>query len=123
MSALQDNLGGALHCPAGPADQAAPKEPGFSALHDLYQSRAEDMRDPFDNLSMFLPISAFQEFATKPNPGFKAALNVSPHQSVLNRRISVRVRHSKIVRRIVLKSAASNFIVFESSHITERRLE
>jgi len=46
------------------------KKPGFFALYDLRQSWAGDMRDPFDNVSMFLPISTVQELAAERNQTF-----------------------------------------------------
>jgi AraC family transcriptional regulator len=44
--------------------------PGTLALYDLRQSWAGYLRDPFDNLSMFLPVSAFQELAAERNQSF-----------------------------------------------------
>jgi AraC-like DNA-binding protein len=45
-------------------------EPGALALYDLRQSWAAYLRDPFDNLSMFLPVSSFQELAAERNQRF-----------------------------------------------------
>jgi len=47
-----------------------PTGPGALALYDLRQSWAGYMRDPFDNLSMFLPVSTFQELAAERNQTF-----------------------------------------------------
>lgn len=44
--------------------------PGALALYDLRQSWAANLRDPFDNLSMFLPVSTFQELAAERNQRF-----------------------------------------------------
>jgi len=44
--------------------------PGSLALYDLRQSWAANLRDPFDNLSMFLPVSTFQELAAERNQTF-----------------------------------------------------
>ena len=44
--------------------------PGALALYDLRQSWAGYLRDPFDNLSMFLPVSTFQELAAERNQRF-----------------------------------------------------
>ena len=44
--------------------------PGSLALYDLRQSWAAYLRDPFDNLSMFLPVSTFQELAAERNQSF-----------------------------------------------------
>jgi AraC family transcriptional regulator len=44
--------------------------PGSLALYDLRQSWAAYLRDPFDNLSMFLPVSTFQELAAERNQTF-----------------------------------------------------
>ena len=43
---------------------------GALALYDLRQSWAGYLRDPFDNLSMFLPVSTFQELAAERNQRF-----------------------------------------------------
>jgi AraC-like DNA-binding protein len=45
-------------------------EPGALALYDLRQSWAAYLRDPFDNLSMFLPVSTFQQLAAERNQTF-----------------------------------------------------
>jgi AraC family transcriptional regulator len=37
--------------------------PGALGLFDLRQSWAADVRDPFDNMNVFLPLSTFDEFA------------------------------------------------------------
>jgi hypothetical protein len=55
MVALHDNISGAFHGPGWSEHQARPQRPGFLTLYDLRRSWAGDMRDPFDNLSMFLP--------------------------------------------------------------------
>lgn len=47
-----------------------PTRPGTLALYDLRQSWAAYLRDPFDNLSMFLPVSSFQELAAERNQRF-----------------------------------------------------
>ncbi len=44
--------------------------PGALALYDLRQSWVGDLQDPFDNLSMFFPVSAFQELAAERNQRF-----------------------------------------------------
>jgi AraC family transcriptional regulator len=44
--------------------------PGALALYDLRQSWVGDLRDPFDNLSMFFPASTFQELASERNQSF-----------------------------------------------------
>jgi AraC family transcriptional regulator len=36
---------------------------GSLALYDLRRSWSADLRDPFDNLSMYLPLSSFRDFA------------------------------------------------------------
>jgi AraC-like DNA-binding protein len=46
-------------------------EPGALALYDLRQSWAAYLQDPFDNLSMFLPVSTFQELAAERNQSFR----------------------------------------------------
>lgn len=45
-------------------------KPGALALYDLRQSWAAYLRDPFDNLSMFVPVSTFQELAAERNQRF-----------------------------------------------------
>ena len=44
--------------------------PGALALYDLRQSWAAYLQDPFDNLSMFFPVSTFQELAAERNQSF-----------------------------------------------------
>lgn len=38
-------------------------EPGAFALYDLRKSWSADIRDPFDNLNIYLPFSSFHQFA------------------------------------------------------------
>jgi AraC family transcriptional regulator len=45
-------------------------ERGALALYDFRQSWAAYLRDPFDNLSMFLPVSTFQELGAERNQRF-----------------------------------------------------
>ncbi len=40
-------------------------EPGSLALYDLRRSWCADLRDPFDNLAVFLPTSSFRDFAAE----------------------------------------------------------
>jgi AraC family transcriptional regulator len=44
--------------------------PGALALYDLRQSWAAYLQDPFDNLSMFFPVSTFKELAAERNQSF-----------------------------------------------------
>jgi hypothetical protein len=118
MSALPDNIGGALQGPGWPAHQAGPQEIGLFSPPRCASRGSETCEVPLTTSACFFRLVPFKSLRPNGTRGFKAALNVSPHQWVLNRRISVRARRLKIVRRIVLKSAASNFIVFESSHNT-----
>jgi AraC-like DNA-binding protein len=39
--------------------------PGVLALYDLRRSWSADLRDPFDNLNVYLPLTSFQDFATE----------------------------------------------------------
>jgi AraC-like DNA-binding protein len=45
-------------------------EPGALALYDMRRSWCADIRDPFDTLQVFLPITSFQEFATERRSSF-----------------------------------------------------
>jgi AraC-like DNA-binding protein len=44
--------------------------PGALALYDLRKSWSADLRDPFDNLSIYLPLASFCEFAAERNCDF-----------------------------------------------------
>jgi AraC-like DNA-binding protein len=39
--------------------------PGTLALYDLRRSWSADLRDPFDNLSIYMPLSSFRDFAAE----------------------------------------------------------
>ena len=117
MGALPDNSGGTLHGPGWPAHQAGPQEIGlFGPLRCVSRGLAT-CEVPLTTSGCFFRLVPFKSLRPNGTLGFKAALNVSPHPWILNRRISARARRSKLVQRIVLKSVASSFIVFESSHI------
>lgn len=45
-------------------------EPGALALYDMRRSWCADIRDPFDTLQIFLPISRFRDFATERRSSF-----------------------------------------------------
>lgn len=45
-------------------------EPGALALYDMRRSWCADIRDPFDTLQVFLPISSFREFAAERRSSF-----------------------------------------------------
>jgi len=44
--------------------------PGVLALYDLRKSWSADLRDPFENLNVYLPLSSFQDFATERGSSF-----------------------------------------------------
>lgn len=44
--------------------------PGVLALYDLRKSWSADLRDPFDNLSVYLPLHSFQQFAAERGGSF-----------------------------------------------------
>lgn len=44
--------------------------PGALALYDLRRSWSADLRDPFDNVSVYLPLSGFREFAAERSSSF-----------------------------------------------------
>jgi AraC family transcriptional regulator len=44
--------------------------PGVLALYDLRKSWSADIRDPFDNVSIYLPFSSFRDFAAERDGGF-----------------------------------------------------
>ena len=44
--------------------------PGALALYDLRRSWSADLRDPFDNLSVYLPLSSLRDFAAEGNSSF-----------------------------------------------------
>ena len=46
-------------------------EPGAFALYDLCKSWCADIRDPFDTLHIFLPISSFRDFAAEQGNVFR----------------------------------------------------
>jgi len=45
-------------------------EPGALALYDLRRSWSADLRDPFDNVSVYLPLSSFRDFAAEHGGSF-----------------------------------------------------
>jgi AraC family transcriptional regulator len=45
-------------------------EPGALALYDMRRSWCADIRDPFDTLQVFLPISGFRDFAVERRSSF-----------------------------------------------------
>jgi AraC-like DNA-binding protein len=45
-------------------------EPGALALYDLRKSWCADIRDPFDNLCVYIPFSSFREFAAERGSSF-----------------------------------------------------
>ena len=45
-------------------------EPGALALYDLRRSWSADLRDPFDNVVVYLPLSSFQDFAAEHGGSF-----------------------------------------------------
>ncbi len=44
--------------------------PGALALYDLRKSWCADIRDPFDNLSVYIPFSSFRDFAAERDSSF-----------------------------------------------------
>lgn len=44
--------------------------PGALALYDLRKSWSADLRDPFDNVSVYLPLSSFHDFAAERDNNF-----------------------------------------------------
>jgi AraC family transcriptional regulator len=44
--------------------------PGALALYDLRKSWSADLRDPFDNVSIYLPLSSFRDFAAERDSSF-----------------------------------------------------
>jgi AraC-like DNA-binding protein len=44
--------------------------PGTLALYDLRRSWSADLRDPFDNVSIYLPLSEFRDFAVERSSSF-----------------------------------------------------
>jgi AraC-like DNA-binding protein len=45
-------------------------QPGALALYDLRRSWCADIRDPFDNLSVYIPLSSFRDFAEERGSSF-----------------------------------------------------
>jgi len=45
-------------------------EPGALALYDLRKSWVADIRDPFDNLSVYIPFGSFRDFAAERGSSF-----------------------------------------------------
>jgi AraC-like DNA-binding protein len=45
-------------------------KPGALALYDLRESWAADLRDPFNNVNVFLPVSSFRDFAAERGQNF-----------------------------------------------------
>jgi AraC family transcriptional regulator len=45
-------------------------EPGALALYDLRKSWCADIRDPFDNLNVYIPLSSLQDFAAERGSSF-----------------------------------------------------
>jgi AraC-like DNA-binding protein len=45
-------------------------EPGALALYDLRRSWCADIRDPFDNLNVYIPLRSFQDFAAERGSSF-----------------------------------------------------
>jgi AraC-like DNA-binding protein len=45
-------------------------KPGALALYDLRKSWCADIRDPFDNLSVYIPFSSFRDFAAERGSSF-----------------------------------------------------